>query len=95
MNVFVKIENILKLRHDYKIILRNIKTNRKSYFYLFKFEVSGIIHDTMLRVGEIYEYVIDNLHTTFDSRLASLVNEKKQFHLVTITDEQEKRILRN
>ena len=93
--IMLQVKNILKLRKDYKIILRSIRTNRKSEICLPNNYFDRNIHGSeILKVGEIYEFEIHEPIPGMDNELVhvySLTNDIKNFNLfyerpITIKD---------
>lgn len=93
--IMLQVKNILKLRKDYKIILRSIRTNRKSEICLPNNYFDRNIHGSeILKVGEIYEFEIHEPIPGMDNELVhvySLTNDLKNFNLfyerpITIKD---------
>jgi len=93
--IMLQVKNILKLRKDYKIILRSIRTNRKSELCLPNNYFDRNIHGSeILKVGEIYEFEIHEPIPGMDNELVhvySLTNDLKNFNLfyerpITIKD---------
>ena len=93
--IMLQVKNILKLRKDYKIILRSIRTNRKSELCLPNNYFDRNIHGSeILKVGEIYEFEIHEPIPGMDNELVhvySLTNDIKNFNLfyerpITIKD---------